>query len=350
MHIERILAGWVTELGVPILYSRGIAGFTPDEAGVDIALANGQSLHAQYLAGWDPTTSSILAEVEMMEMPPYGIHRSSAGLYAFGRSEYEIKGGQIIYQEVGPIGVMVTEPDLGATTEPTLGDLKERLIAPVRDRLWRPQSERGSPGLRTRPDRPRGIAVDGCCSRAMPRTYTHRWAARGLSTGVQDAVNLGWKLARVVKGTSPDVLLDTYHAERHPVGARMLKATMALVALNREDERTVALREIVGGLAKMDGPRKHLAGIMSGLDIRYDLGEGHPLLGRRMPDLDVVTASGTRRVFTFLHQARPVVLNFGAPGAIDIGSWADRVQSVDVATPGDGNCRCWAKSRRQRRC
>jgi len=100
---------------------------------------------------------------------------------------------------------------------------------------------------------------------------------------VSDAVNLGWKLAQVMNGTSPEGLLDTYQAERHPIGARVLKITMAQTALNRGDERMTALRETMSELLKMDEPRKRYAAMMSGLDIRYDLGTGHPLLGRRMP-------------------------------------------------------------------
>lgn len=130
------------------------------------------------------------------------------------------------------------------------------------------------------------------------------------------------------EGTSPDRLLDTYHAERHPVGARVLKTTMAQVALHREDDRTLAVRDILGDLLRMEEPRKHIAGMMSGLDIRYDLGPGHPLLGRRMPDLDIITTSGPRRVFSFLHAARPVLLNFGAPRTSDLAAWADRVPYV----------------------
>ena len=128
---------------------------------------------------------------------------------------------------------------------------------------------------------------------------------QGLSLGVQDAVNLGWKLAQVVDGTSPESLLDTYHAERHPVAARALRHTMAQTTLQRHDERTKALVEVVSELATMDEPRKRLAGLISGLDIHYDLGEGHPLLGRRMPDLDLSTADGPLRVFELLHDARP---------------------------------------------
>jgi 3-(3-hydroxy-phenyl)propionate hydroxylase len=350
-HIERILAGWVSELKVPILYGREVAGFVQHDAGVDVALADGQSLRAQYLVGcdggrslirkmagiefpgWDPTTSSILAEVEMTEKPPYGVHRSAAGMYAFGRSEFEIKDGEILYKDVGPIGVMVTEPNPNSTTEPTLHDLKELLNAVcgtdygVHSPTW----------ISRFTDMTRQAAKyrSGRVLLAGDAAHVHSpIGGLGLSTGVQDAVNLGWKLAQVIKGTSPGSLLDTYHAERHPVGARVLKTTMAQVALHREDARTLAVRDIVGDLLKMEEPRKRIAGMMSGLDIRYDLGQGHPMLGRRMPDLDVVTASGLRRVYSFLHKAQPVLLNLGAPRAIDFAPWSDRVQYVDAEYTG----------------
>jgi 3-(3-hydroxy-phenyl)propionate hydroxylase len=158
---------------------------------------------------------------------------------------------------------------------------------------------------------------------------------QGLNTGVQDAVNLGWKLAQVVDRTSPESLLDTYHAERHPVAARVLRNTMAQVALMRPDDRIEALRESVTELLSMDEPRKRFAAMMSGLDIHYDLGEGHPLLGRRMPDLDLVTADGPLRVFTLLHDARPVLLNLGEPGGLDIAPWSDRVRLIDAEHAGE---------------
>jgi hypothetical protein len=157
---------------------------------------------------------------------------------------------------------------------------------------------------------------------------------QGLNTGVQDAVNLGWKLAQVVNGTSPESLLDTYHAERHPVGARVLHNTMAQVALVRIDERSQALRDTVLELLSMDEPRKRIAGMISGLDIHYDLGEGHPLLGRRMPDLDLDTADGPTRAFALLHEARPVILNLGEPDRFDISPWANRVRLVDASHDG----------------
>jgi hypothetical protein len=155
-----------------------------------------------------------------------------------------------------------------------------------------------------------------------------------LNIGVQDSVNLGWKLAQVVNGTSPVSLLDTYHAERHPVAARVLRNTMAARAVGANDERTVALRGILAEVLTMDQPRKYIAAMISGLDVAYDFGGGHPLLGRRMPDLDLVTADGPIRVFSLLHSARPVLLNFAPAGGFDIAPWAERVQLVDASYAG----------------
>ena len=350
-HIERILAEWVTELGVPILYGREITGFTQHADGVGVALADAESLHAQYLVGcdggrslirktagidfpgWDATTSNILAEVEMSETPPYGVHRSAAGMYAFGREEFEIKDGQITYKDIGPIGVMVTEPNANATTEPTLDDLKTLLIAACGTDygLYNPT------WISRFTDTTRQAAQyrQGRVLLAGDAAHIHSpIGGQGLGIGVQDAVNLGWKLAQVIKGTSPDSVLDSYHAERYPVGARVLKATMAQVALHREDDRTLAARDIVGDLLRMEEPRKHIAGMMSGLDVRYDLGEGHPLLGRRMPDLEVVTAGGPRRVFSFLHRAESVLLDLAASSDIDVSGWSGRVQHVHAEYTG----------------
>jgi hypothetical protein len=157
---------------------------------------------------------------------------------------------------------------------------------------------------------------------------------QGLNIGVQDALNLGWKLAQVVKGRSPELLLDTYHGERHPVGARVLHNTSAQMALSTPDERHDALREIFSQLLTAEEARLRIAGMISGLDVHYDLGEGHPLLGRRMPDLDLQITDGPTRVFELLHRARPVLLNLGEPGRFDITPWADRVDLVDAKHTG----------------
>jgi len=138
----------------------------------------------------------------------------------------------------------------------------------------------------------------------------------------------------VVKRTSKERLLDTYNAERHPVGARVLRNTMAQTALMRADDRIDALRDTMSELLRMDEPRKRFGAMMSGLDIHYDLGDGHPMLGRRMPDLDLVTAEGPVRVVTLLHDARPVLLNLGEPGGFHITPWVDRVQLIAAKYDG----------------
>ena len=350
-HIERILAGWVDELEVPFYRERDVTGFAQDDTGVDVELSDGQSLRADYLVGcdggrslvrkaagiefpgWDPTTSALIAQVEMTEEPELGIRQDALGTHALGKVEYEIRDGEVVYKDGGTVGVMVTEEHVGATSEPTLSDLSERLIA-----VYGTDYGIHSPTFLSRfTDMTRQAAAyrAGRVLLAGDAAHVHSpVGGQGLNTGVQDAVNLGWKLAQVVNRTSPDSLLDTYHAERHPVAARVLRTTMAQVALMRPDDRIEALRESVTELLSMDEPRKRFAAMMSGLDIHYDLGEGHPLLGRRMPDLDLVTADGPLRVFTLLHDARPVLLNLGEPGGFDITPWADRVQVVDATYAG----------------
>ncbi|HTF41466.1 MAG TPA: FAD-dependent monooxygenase [Propionibacteriaceae bacterium] len=339
-EIERILAGWVDELAVPIHREREVTGFAQDDTGVDVELSDGQSLLAGYLVGcdgggslirkaagidfpgWDPTTSNLIAEVEMAEEPEWGLRRDAFGIHGLSR-----------LQDGGPVRVMVTEQHVGRTGEPTLRDLSEALIA-----VYGTDYGIHSPTWISRfTDMARQAASyrKGRVLLAGDAAHVHYpTGGQGLNIGVQDAVNLGWKLARVVKKTSPESLLDTYHAERHPVAALVLRNTMAQVALLRTDDRTNALRETMSELLGMDEPRKRVAAMMSGLDIHYDLGEGHPLLGRRMPDLDLVTADGPLRVFTLLHDARAVLLNLDEPGGLDITPWVDRVQLIDAKYVG----------------
>jgi 2-polyprenyl-6-methoxyphenol hydroxylase-like FAD-dependent oxidoreductase len=347
-HIERILAGWVAELAVPIHRGTDVTGLSQDGDGVDVTLADGRSMRAQYLVGCDggrsvvrkaagidfpgsdATTSSLIAEVEMTEIPEFGVHRTPLGLHSFGRKDYTIEDGKIVYADHGPIGVMVTE-SVVATGEPTLAELRAALIAAcgtdygVRSPTWLSRfTDMARQAANYRQGR---VLVAGDAAHIHPPD-----GGQGLQTGVQDAVNLGWKLAQVVKGIAPESLLDSYHAERHPVAARVLRNTMASVALRRDDDRTKALRETMAELLGVDGPRLSFAATLSGLGIHYHLGEGHPLLGRRMPDLDIGTAGGPLRVFSLLHRAMPVLLNFGGP--LDIASWADRVQSIDGTYDG----------------
>jgi 2-polyprenyl-6-methoxyphenol hydroxylase-like FAD-dependent oxidoreductase len=350
-HIERILAEWVGELPVTIYRGRDVTGFVQEDSGVEVALSDGQSLRAQYLVGcdggrslirkaagieflgWDATTSSLIAEAEMAEEPKLGMHRDARGIHGLGRVEYEIRDGKIIFADKGPVRVMVTEDRVGSTSEPTLRDLSEGLIA-----VYGTDFGIHSPTYISRfTDVTRQAAAyrAGRVLLAGDAAHVHSpVGGQGLNTGVQDAVNLGWKLAQVVKRQSPENLLDTYHAERHPVGARVLRNTMAQVALMRVDDRIEKLRDTMSELLSLEEPRKRFAAMMSGLDIHYELGEGHPQLGRRIPDLDLVTANGPLRVFSLLHNARPVLLNLGEPGSFNISPWAVRVQLIDAKYTG----------------
>jgi len=229
--------------------------------------------------------------------------------------------------------VVLTERQLGTDSEPTLRDVREALIAlygkdfGIHNPTW---ISRFTDMTRLAAAyRDRRVLLAGDAAHVHPPM-----GGQGLNVGVQDSVNLGWKLAQVVKQRSPASLLDTYHAERHPVAARVLRNTMAQVALRRPDVRTKALCGYVSELLRMDEPRRRWAAEMSGLDVHYDLGEGHPLLGRRMPDLDLVTGDGRLRFFALLHDARPVLLNLDQSRGINIAPWADRVRVIHAEYPG----------------
>ena len=335
-HIERILAAWVGELPVTIHRGRDVTGFAQDDSGVDVALSDGQSLRAAYLVGcdggrslvrkaagiafpgWDPTTSWLIAEAKTAVEPKWGLHQDAHGIHGIGKVE-----------NGGSVRIVLTEPELRLDGEPTLHDVRAALTAVygtdygIHSPTW--ISRFTDMTRQAASYRDRRVLLAGDAAHVHPPV-----GGQGLNTGVQDAVNLGWKLAQVVKRGSPESLLDTYHAERHPVAARVLHNTMAQVALRRTDERTKALGDTMSELLGMDEPRRKFAAEMSGLSIHYDLGEGHQLLGRRMPDLDLLTAGGPLRVFTLLHDARPVLLNLGQPGGFDIAPWANRVKLIDA--------------------
>jgi 3-(3-hydroxy-phenyl)propionate hydroxylase len=338
-RFEEILAGWIEELGVRVHRGQELTGFAQDATGVEVALSGGGSLRCQYLVGcdggrslvrktagiefpgWDPSVSFLVAEVEMSGDPELGIRRDEKGMHSLNRLD-----------DGDRIRVVVREAQVH-TGGATLEDLRDAMIA-----VWGTDYGLHSPHWITRGTDTTRQAASYRAGRVLlagDAAHVHAPAGgQGLNTGVQDAVNLGWKLAQVVSGTSPDTLLDTYHDERHPVAARVLQSSMAQTALARADDRTDALRETIAGLVAMEEPRRRFAGMMSGLDIRYEFGDGHPLLGRRMPDLDLGTADGPTRVFALLHDARPLLLNLGEPGDLECDGWADRVRLLDARYEG----------------
>ncbi|TFW59579.1 hypothetical protein CT676_18645 [Bradyrhizobium sp. MOS001] len=339
-HIERILADWVEELAVPIYRNSEVIGFVQDATSIDVALAGGKTLRASYLVGCDggrsrvrkkagidfvgsdPTLSNLMAEVEMRDEPVWGLRHDAIGFHGLSKAE----SGRVL--------VVVTEATLDRTGEPGLRDLSDALVAVygtdfgLQNPAWISRfTDAARQAVSYRRER---VLLAGDAAHIH-----HSVGGQGLNTGVQDAVNLGWKLAQVVRGISPDGLLDTYHAERHPVAARVLRNTLAQIAMLRRGEAGLkAARDVVSDLLAMDEPRQRFGAMMSGLDIRYDLGEGHELLGRRMPDLDLIVEGHPQRLFTLLHGAQALLINFGKSGGFDIAPWADRIRVVNASHDG----------------
>ena len=339
-HIERILLGWVEELGVPLRRGVEVTGLAQDDGGVEVQVADGPAARAAYVVGADggrsvvrraagidfvgpdATRSHLIAEVEVTEEPPAGMRRDATGVH-----------GLSLMEDGRTTRVVVTEHELVTEGEPTLADLGEALRFVfgtdfgVHDPTW----------ISRFTDAARQAAAYrvGRVLLAGDAAHTHHPSGgQGIGLGVQDAVNLGWKLAQVVQGVSADDLLDTYHEERHSAGARSLGYTMAQSLLQKPDARVDALCAIIADTLAYDEPRRAVGGLISGLDVTYDLGEGHPLLGRRMPDLDIVTQDGPRRVYELLHDARPLLLDLGDAGDVDLGPAGDRVRHVEAAYDG----------------
>jgi 3-(3-hydroxy-phenyl)propionate hydroxylase len=337
--IEQILLGWVEELGVPIRRGVDVVGFEQDDVGVDVHVDGGAGRRTAYLVGADggrsvvrkaagidfvgaePSRSYLIGEVAVTEEVQPGLRLDDVGIHGLN------------VMPAGTVGFVVTEQELVTATEPTLEALREALVAVfgtdfgAHDPTW----------LSRFTDATRQAAVyrQGRVLLAGDAAHTHPpTGGQGIGLGVQDAVNLGWKLAQVVCGVSPDPLLDSYQAERRAPTDRVLKNVMTQALLQRGDARTEAVRATFSEVLQFDEPRNHLAGLLSGLDVQYDLGEGHPLLGRRMPDLDLDTEDGPRRVFELLHPARPVLVNLGAPDSIDISPWSERVMRVEASYVG----------------
>jgi 3-(3-hydroxy-phenyl)propionate hydroxylase len=337
-HVERILRSWVEELEVPIRDGLEVTGLVQDERAVEVQLSRGSLLRTAYLVGADggrsvirkaadiafvgaeATRSHLIAEARVTDEPPTGLRQDDLGIHG------------INVMPDGTVGVVVTERALGPATEPTLAELSAALTDVygtdfgVHEPVW---ISRFTDAARQAATYRRGrVLLAGDAAHIHPPT-----GGQGIGLGVQDAVNLGWKLAQVVQGVTPEALLDTYHAERHPATARVMRNVVTQALLQRGDARTAAVRDTFADLLTFEGPRTQLAGLLSGLDVVYDFGEGHPLLGRRVPDLDLVTPDGSRRLFELLHDARPVLLNLSGDGRVHITGWTDRVVQVDADPP-----------------
>jgi len=338
-HSDRILLDWAEELGVPILRGVGVSDFNEDETGVAVTLDDGRVLRSRFVVGcdggrsfvrkhagigfpgFDPTISHLLAEAELAIQPPYGLGRDEIGTHAFSPAEN------------GKVGIVVTEKAIG-TGEPSLETLREALIAHhgTDYGVHNPTYISRFTDMTRQAERYR----KGRVLLAGDAAHIHYPAGGfGMGIGIEDAFNLGWKLALVAKGAAPDALLDTYQVERHPVAAKLLRYTMASAALSRTDDRSKALSAVVADLMGMDGSAQAIAGEMSGLTTRYDLGNDHPMVGRAMPDLDLSTGGSAVRVAELLRDAHPLLLNFGVLDRCEANRWEEKIKVAEVRYDGE---------------
>ncbi|MFE3445109.1 FAD-dependent monooxygenase [Nocardia sp. NPDC059180] len=355
--IERELDTHATELGAPTHWASPIAGFRQDRTGVEVEIGgpNPRRVRADYLVGCDggrstvrklagvaftgtdATATGMIADVELSNPPaqPFFAHRSGAGDFS------------VVQFEPGWYRLVVQRHDLvlDRSTELTFDAFRAN-FAEIAGTDF---------GMHT----PRWVTHYGDAARhaeqyrlgrvflAGDAAHIHYPAGgQGQNLGIQDAVNLGWKLAAVLHAGASEELLDTYETERHPIAARVLHNTRAQTALMRSGPHTDALRDILSDLIDMDAVRQRLGLMITGLDIRYDTTCDHPLAGRRIPDADLGTADGDTRVSRLLPVGRSVLLALNGTDVAPVPGWADRIDVVCArgqagtwAVPGVGDIR-----------
>lgn len=348
--IERLLEEWAAELGVRVRWSSEVSGISQDEAGVTVQLRTAEAtpapLRARYLVGCDggrsavrklsgvafpgtaATMTALLGDVVVPDLPEDFIFMRRCPDGHFSAIALEPGWHRVITSEYD----RVADRDVVVTFE----QLRESLI-----RLAGTDFGMHSPRWISRfDDAARQVAQYqvGRVLLAGDAAHIHYPAGgQGLNMGVQDAVNLGWKLGSVVRGQAPESLLESYHAERHPVGERVLHNTRAQAALARPGAQLDALRDVFGALIVFDDVNRYLRGMITGLDIRYPVNDRHPLAGRRVPDADLKTPDGATRVHELLHAARPVLLDLRGSTEVTAAAsgWADRVDLVEARSEED---------------
>lgn len=336
---ERLLEERAVELGTEIRRGCEVVALSRseegDEAGVTVGLADGTRLRSRYLVGCDggrsavrklagigfpgeaATVETLLGEMEVTEDP-----EKIAAVVADVRRT-QLRFG-VSPEKDGVCRVVVPADGVSEdrTSSPTLDDFKERLRAVagtdfgVHSPRW--MSRFGDATRQAEHYRAGRVLLAGDAAHIHPPT-----GGQGLNLGVQDAFNLGWKLAAEVHGWAPEGLLDSYHSERHPVGAAVLDNTRAQITLLGTDPGATALRALYTKLMGFEEVNRYMTGVITALDIRYDVGEGHALLGRRMPDVELKDG---RRLYSLMHQGRGLLLD--RTGRLSVAGWVDRVDHV----------------------
>ncbi|MBW5422598.1 rifampin monooxygenase [Streptomyces sp. BG9H] len=330
---ERILDEHAVAVGTEIRRGTEVIGLSQDEDGVDVELADGTRLRARYLVGCDGGRSMVrkqlgvdfpgepakvetmLGEMELTEAPE-----------AIAAAVAEVNKTQLRFgaHPLGDGWYRVIVPADGVSEDraaPTLDEFKERLRAwagtdfGARSPRW--LSRFGDATRQAERYRVGRVMLAGDAAHIHPPT-----GGQGLNLGVQDAFNLGWKLAAAVNGWAPEGLLDTYHAERHPVGAAVLANTRAQITLLGNDPGATALRELFSKLMDFEEVNRYITGMITAVDVRYDFGEGHELLGRRLRDVQLKQG----RLYELMRTGRGLLLD--RTGTLSVAGWEDRIEHV----------------------
>ncbi|MFB7709286.1 rifampin monooxygenase [Streptomyces sp. NPDC056105] len=331
---ERLLNERALELGTEIRRGCEVAGVSQDEDGVTVALTDGTQLRSQFLVGCDggrsvvrkqigvdfpgepATIETLLGEMAVTEDPATiaaVVEEVRKTQLRFGL----IPQGDGMYR----VGVPAADVIEDRATPPTLDDFKKQLLATagtdfgVHSPRW--LSRFGDATRQAERYRVGRVFLAGDAAHIHPPT-----GGQGLNLGVQDAFNLGWKLAAAVNGWAPEGLLDSYHVERHPVGARVLDNTRAQMTLLGTDPGATALRELFSKLMDFEEVNRYVTGIITAVGVSYDFGEGHELLGRRMRDVELKQG----RLYELMHDGRGLLLD--PTGSLSVKGWADRVDHV----------------------
>ncbi|MFD5008594.1 rifampin monooxygenase [Streptomyces chartreusis] len=331
---ERLLNERALELGTEIRRGCEVVGLSQDDDGVSVELADGSRLRTRYLAGCDggrsvvrkllgvgfpgeaATVETLLGEMELTEDP----ERIAAVVAEVRKTQLRFGAGpgeNGVYRVVVPADGVAED----RASEPTLEEFKRQLRATAgtdfgaHSPRW--LSRFGDATRQAERYRVGRVLLAGDAAHIHPPT-----GGQGLNLGIQDAFNLGWKLAAAVRGRAPEGLLDTYHAERHPVGAAVLANTRAQITLLGSEPGPTALRELFSKLMDFAEVNRYVTGMITAVDVRYDFGEGHDLLGRRMRDLPLKQG----RLYELTHDGRGLLLD--GTGRLSVEGWADRVAHV----------------------
>jgi len=331
---ERLLTEHATEVGVEIRRGCELVGLNQDEHGVTALLADGTQLRSRYLVGCDGGRSTVrkLLGVDFPGEPSrvdtlLGEVELTAPQETLDAVVAEVRKTQLRF------GAMPLEDGVYRIGVPAAGVAEDRTVAPTLDELK--QQLRATAGTDFGVHSPRWLSRFGDATRQAERYRVGRVllagdaahihppvGGQGLNLGIQDAFNLGWKLAAEVGGWAPEGLLDSYHTERHPVAADVLTNTRAQMELMSLDPGPQAVRRLVSELMDFENVNRYLTEKIIAIGVRYDFGEGHELLGRRLRDVGLKRG----RLYELMHDGRGLLLD--QTGRLSVTGWADRVDHV----------------------